>query len=1162
MNRLLVLCTILLLCLPGASRAADPFAEGVRPTDPLPPEEQAKTFKLPPGFEIQLVAAEPDIQKPMNMAWDHKGRLWISMSREYPFPAPLDKPARDSIRVLEDFDENGRARKITTFVDGLNIPIGLYPWKDGVIAWSIPNIWFFRDTDGDGKADKREVLYGPFGWERDTHGNQASFTRGFDGWLYATHGFNNISEVTARDGSTVKMHSGHTYRMRLDGETIQHHTYGQVNPFGLCFDPAGNIYTADCHSAPIYELLRGAYYPSFGKPHDGLGFGPTLLEHSHGSTAICGIIHYSDDKWPDEFQDNILIGNVMTSRINRDTLIANGSTKRAREEADFLTTTDPWFRPVDLQLGPDGALYIADFYNRIIGHYEVPLTHPGRDRERARIWRVVYTGKSLDPLTDFTKVSIPELANEFKSANITRRMLALQEIVERGVESAPLLERTLTQSASSGSEIINALWALHRLAALSEGGLANAARHQDPTVRVHAMRILAEIPEWPNRYQQIVRAGLADEDALVQRAAADALGLHPAPAHVRWLLDLRHQIPAEDPQLLHTVRMALRDQFKAGHYPPREGNRAQNLSEQDASAIADVSLGVPSQAAGDYLAGYLQKHGARENKGRLSDYIRHAARYGSSVDGLVDFIRNRFANEVQEQLAFFNAIQEGSKQRGVQLTPKTMEWGRGLADSLLAAHASGDPSWINHPVPNRPASPNPWFLQQRASADGQQGMFVCSLPPGGEHLTGLLRSREFKVPARLEFHLAGHDGQPGRPPQGNNLVRLVSAETGKIFAQASAPRNDTAQRIVWDLAAAAGQGGFLEIIDADTGNSYAWIAAGRFQPPVVPLPERDPRAISQQLKDAAELVRTLQAKTLAPRLQLLLPRETLDLEARAAIASTLVSFESNPGSAALASLVPEPALSPVLREEICHAIARSDSSHSDELLAEAMRTSPSRIQTKLAQTLSGTPPGATLLVAMVRRGEASPQLLLDRDVKNKLAAVENATLQETVREIQEALPPLDEAVQKLIQQKVATFNPARAKAAEGRQLFEKNCAVCHQIDGLGAVVGPQLDGIANRGLERIIEDTLDPNRNVDVNFRTEVIVLKDDDVITGLVRREEGDTLVLADSTGKETSIRTADIDRRRTSETSLMPSNFGDVLTAEEFESLMAFLLEKGAAK
>src|SRR5438128_10053449 len=132
-----------------------------------------------------------------------------------------------------------------------------------------------------------------------------------------------------------------------------------------------------------------------------------MMTHSHGSTAIDGMLYYADDLWPAEYRDNTFIGNVMTSRINRDRIEFHGSSPRAIEMPDFMSTTDPWFRPVDNQLGPDGALYIADFYNRIIGHYEVPLTHPGRDRERGRIWRVVYKGElaaglapgSFDPKT-------------------------------------------------------------------------------------------------------------------------------------------------------------------------------------------------------------------------------------------------------------------------------------------------------------------------------------------------------------------------------------------------------------------------------------------------------------------------------------------------------------------------------------------------------------------------------------------------------------------------------------------------------------------------------------------------------------------------------------------------------------------------------------------
>ncbi|HSG71878.1 MAG TPA: sorbosone dehydrogenase, partial [Planctomycetaceae bacterium] len=144
----------------------DPFKAPVRPTEPLSPQDELKTFNVPEGFEVQLFASDPDLLKPMNLAFDAKGRLWASMSREYPYAAPLDQPGRDAIKILEDTDGDGTSDKITTFADGLNIPIGLYPYKNGVIAWSIPNIWYFEDTDGDDKADKRTILYGPMGFER------------------------------------------------------------------------------------------------------------------------------------------------------------------------------------------------------------------------------------------------------------------------------------------------------------------------------------------------------------------------------------------------------------------------------------------------------------------------------------------------------------------------------------------------------------------------------------------------------------------------------------------------------------------------------------------------------------------------------------------------------------------------------------------------------------------------------------------------------------------------------------------------------------------------------------------------------------------------------------------------------------------------------------
>src|SRR5690606_33798414 len=156
-------------------------------------------------------------------------------------------------------------------------------------------------------------------------------------------GFNNNSTIRGADGSVPQLNSGHTYRSRLGGSRVEPNTFGQGNPFGMWFDPLGNLYTADCHSSPIYQLLRGGDYPSFGEPHDGPGFAPVLMQHSHGSAAIAGVVFVADDRWPKEFQENLFIGNVMTSRVNRDSLVRTGSSLSAREEPDFVSTTDPWF---------------------------------------------------------------------------------------------------------------------------------------------------------------------------------------------------------------------------------------------------------------------------------------------------------------------------------------------------------------------------------------------------------------------------------------------------------------------------------------------------------------------------------------------------------------------------------------------------------------------------------------------------------------------------------------------------------------------------------------------------------------------------------------------------------------------------------------------------
>src|SRR5262249_14737090 len=217
----------------------------------------------------------------------------------------------------------------------------------------------------------------------------------------------------------------------------------------------------------------GAWYPSFGKPDDGLGFGPEMVTHDHGSTGIAGISYYAADQFPEAYRGTVFIGNVVTNRINHDRIEWHGSSPKGVELPDFVWSEDNWFRPVDIELGPDGALYVADFYNRIIGHYEVPLTHPGRDRQRGRIWRIVHRGGpgSLPPApsgTDRTQSTLEALIADLGHSNLAVRMTAANQLVERGGAPAVALVRKVMTPGAPTRQRVHGLWVLHRRQALDD----------------------------------------------------------------------------------------------------------------------------------------------------------------------------------------------------------------------------------------------------------------------------------------------------------------------------------------------------------------------------------------------------------------------------------------------------------------------------------------------------------------------------------------------------------------------------------------------------------------------------------------------------------------------------------------------------------------------
>ncbi len=212
-----------------------------------------------------------------------------------------------------------------------------------------------------------------------------------------------------------------------------------------------------------------------------------MVTHDHGSTGIAGISYYAADQFPEPYRGSIFVGNVVTNRINSDKIEWHGSTPKGIEQPDFAWSEDNWFRPVDIELGPDGALYVADFYNRIIGHYEVPLTHPGRDRTSGRIWRIVYRGTDAKPkpapapsTIDRTKSSVDELVADLGHPNLAVRITAANQLVDRGGEPAVAAVRKIMNPSTAPRQRVHGLWVLERRSALDDEMLDRVRRRPRP----------------------------------------------------------------------------------------------------------------------------------------------------------------------------------------------------------------------------------------------------------------------------------------------------------------------------------------------------------------------------------------------------------------------------------------------------------------------------------------------------------------------------------------------------------------------------------------------------------------------------------------------------------------------------------------------------------
>ncbi|MEO6650630.1 MAG: PVC-type heme-binding CxxCH protein [Chitinophagaceae bacterium] len=462
--------------------------------EPLTPPQSVSLMQVPVGFEMQLFASEPMIINPIYMNWDEKGRLWVIETVDYPNEVKNDDVGDDRIKILEDTDGDGKADKVTVFADKLNIPTSFVFANGGIIVSEAPSFIFLKDTNGDDKADVRHPII--TGWGKsDTHAQASNLRYGPDNMIWGVVGYSGFVGKVGNDRDSLRFSQG-LYRFTQDGKKLEYLSTTSNNTWGLGFSEEYDVFisTANNTHSGFYGIakkyLDRAKLNESGVEKIDSHYGMHVVTKNlrqvdvpGGFTAAAGHSLYTARTFPKEYWNRIAFVCEPTGRlIHRQVLEAKGSGfKEGYDGWNMLASADEWAAPVQAEVGPDGALWIADWYDFIIQHNPTPQgfsngkgnahINPLRDHDRGRIYRLVYKdNNSLNKLT-LSKTDPPALVKALSNDNMFWRTTAQRLLVENGDKSVlPALYKLVQNEQADGAGInapaIHALWTMHGLKAL------------------------------------------------------------------------------------------------------------------------------------------------------------------------------------------------------------------------------------------------------------------------------------------------------------------------------------------------------------------------------------------------------------------------------------------------------------------------------------------------------------------------------------------------------------------------------------------------------------------------------------------------------------------------------------------------------------------------
>lgn len=642
-------CLIVASCISCiAQEERIPHAQDKPPGPALSPAEAIAKMVVPEGFSVELVASEPDIVNPVSMTIDERGRFWITESFEY--PRREAGPGKDRVKILEDTDGDGKADKFSVFMEGLNIPSGIAVGHGGVWIANSPDILFVQDTDGDGKADHSEVVVTGFGRD-DTHELPNSLTWGPDGWLYGLNGVFNPAHVTYgpenpnfQEGQSPWHFTCAMFRIHPKTREFQVFCEGTSNPWGIAFNDEGDAFISACVIDHLWHLTETGYYHRQGGPYPPFTWKiESIVGHKHQKAAYCGIHWYDSDAYPEQYRKKLYMGNIHGSCINADRIERFESTYKASPEPDLLSANDAWFMPVVQKTGPDGCLYILDWYDRYHCYQDANRDPAGIDRLKGRLYRLRYKDTPRAKPEDMATLSDDKLIDRMGSTNGYKRDIAQRLLTERLLQDGDhkdlVGKLTLAMFLPGPDELWMPAWgALGGANQLSHELLLTLMKNGMPVARAWAVRSAGDLNELPKSIADVVLELRNDPSPQVRLQVAIAAAKQESIPTIPTLVAVLAQA-SDDPlvprivwQNLHPLLETQTAEFVAeidrldSPMPttvfdllPRAADRILSTAKPDTAAVAHmVTLLLKSEITDDAADRCLQLLTARIRSGEIT----------------------------------------------------------------------------------------------------------------------------------------------------------------------------------------------------------------------------------------------------------------------------------------------------------------------------------------------------------------------------------------------------------------------------------------------------------------------------------------------------------------------------------------------------------------